>query len=351
MYLKDRFEKLFKLVPKQIDAVLIMEGNVDKNFLYLTDAKNGVFEGCSALLSRELELTVFTPKLEEEAIRASCREGEIITIESGKQFKEILEKKLNGKTIGLNFENLSVTLFEKVKKFGKPANIAESLHKARMIKDGEEVKRIETAQKSCLTAFQKAAGELQEGMTETHAAGILEFEMRKQGIAINSFPTITAFGENSSMPHYQSGEKELEKNDVALFDFGGIFENYCSDATRTLLLGKPREEIVEMKAVVEEAKQTAFELVKPGVKASEVDKVAREVIDKTKFKGTFIHSLGHSVGLDVHDGTMGLSPGGDFELKEGMVLTIEPGVYVPKVGGYRSEDIIVVTKKGAKWLY
>ena len=167
--------------------------------------------------------------------------------------------------------------------------------------------------------------------------------MMKLGAEETSFSSIVAFGENASMPHYSPGERKLRKNEFVLMDFGARYKRYCSDITRTVVYGKATDEMKEMYDVVLRAQTESMKLIKENVNGKDVDLAARKVIDESKFKGRFIHSLGHGVGMDVHDHPA-LASTYDFPLKENMVVTNEPGVYIPKVGGVRIEDDVIVKK-------
>ncbi len=167
----------------------------------------------------------------------------------------------------------------------------------------------------------------------------------KNGAQDNAFTPIIAFGENSAEPHYFSGSRKLKKGDIVLMDFGARYKKYNSDMTRTYIFGRANEKTKRMYEVVLEAQRVGIESIKSGVKGSDVDKKAREYIDSTEFKGLLIHSLGHGVGLAVHDHPA-LSPNSNLVLENGMVVTVEPGVYVRGFGGVRIEDDVLVKGNG-----
>ncbi|EQB72004.1 MAG: hypothetical protein AMDU1_APLC00014G0016 [Thermoplasmatales archaeon A-plasma] len=182
-------------------------------------------------------------------------------------------------------------------------------------------------------------------MTESEVSALIAYEMMKLGASEPSFSTIVAFGENASMPHYSPGDRKLKKNDFVLIDFGARYRRYCSDITRTVVFGHASPDQREMYDVVFRAQDESMKTIKENVNGKDVDAVARKIIDSTKFKGRFIHSLGHGLGMDVHDHPA-LSSNYDFPLKANMVVTVEPGVYVPRVGGVRIEDDVIVKKDG-----
>jgi Xaa-Pro dipeptidase len=178
-------------------------------------------------------------------------------------------------------------------------------------------------------------------------AAEINYLIQKEG-ASPAFDTIVAFGKNSSQPHYLTGNEKLEEGDIALMDFGACYKRYRSDVTRTFIYGED-EEKKEMYDTVAKAQKIGIEMMKEGMMTVDIYKTAKEFIDKTKFKGKFIHALGHSIGLEVHDGgSIALSS--EIELKEGMIFTVEPGIYVPRAGGVRIEDDVLVKKGRAEIL-
>ena len=173
--------------------------------------------------------------------------------------------------------------------------------------------------------------------------------MRRLGGTGNAFDTIAAFGPYSAEPHHTPCDYRLKRGDAALFDFGSRFGRYCSDLTRTIFLGEPVEKLKRAYEIVLNAQEAGIERIRPGAKASEVDAAARELIDSTEFKGLFIHSFGHGIGMDVHQ-NIHVSPRSEHVLEEGNVISAEPGIYIPGVGGIRIEDTILVTKDGCRRL-
>src|SRR6266568_2547322 len=161
--------------------------------------------------------------------------------------------------------------------------------------------------------------------------------------------TIVGSGPNGAEPHYTAGPRKIQGGDMIVIDFGAMYRMYCSDITRTVVVGKASEEQKLMHDTVARAQAAAFTRMKPGARGKSVDAAARALIDGTKYKGRFIHGLGHSIGLAVHDGA-GLHPASEVILKPNMVFTDEPGVYVPGFGGVRIEDDVLVTRQGPKYL-
>ncbi len=171
----------------------------------------------------------------------------------------------------------------------------------------------------------------------------MAFEMQKNGGGGVSFDSIVAFGKNSAEPHYSAGQAKLRKGQFVLCDYGTKYRRYCSDITRTLVYGKASKQQKRMYEVVLQALEMGTEMCTPEHTGAEVNSKVTEFIDSTEFKGRFIHSLGHSLGLAVHDGP-GLSRAYTKKLEPGMVLTVEPGIYIPGLGGVRIEDDVLITR-------
>jgi Xaa-Pro aminopeptidase len=173
--------------------------------------------------------------------------------------------------------------------------------------------------------------------------------MKKQGASDLSFTSIVASGVRSSMPHGVASDKRIKESEFLTLDFGCVYNGYCSDMTRTLVIGEPTEEMINIYNTVKEAQQLALVEIAPGIKCSEVDKIARDYITSKGYGKYFGHGLGHGVGCEIHEAPR-LSPKSEATLQSGMVVTDEPGVYVPEFGGVRIEDLILVTEDGYKVL-
>lgn len=216
----------------------------------------------------------------------------------------------------------------------------------RKIKDATEIGLIRDAIQVAQGAFNALRKQIKVGQTENYLAGLLEFEMRQRGASNSSFETIVAAGANSSLPHYRPGQVLVRNNQPLLIDWGARFKGYCSDLTRTLLIGRVSPKLKKAYNVVLEAQLAAIEQMKPGVTTRQVDQVARKLIDKSGFKNKFGHGLGHGIGRDIHEQPVMRKVGGDEELRPGMIVTVEPGVYLPGLGGVRIEDDVLITDSG-----
>lgn len=219
----------------------------------------------------------------------------------------------------------------------------------RVIKDASELAQMEKAAALGCSLFESLLPRMESGMTEAALAAELEYQARRQGAEGMSFETIVASGVRSAMPHGRATEARLPRKGFVTLDFGVILKGYCSDMTRTVHLGPAqREERVAYEAVLE-AQQAAVNIVRPGVTCGAVDEAARSVLRKAGLGKYFSHSTGHGVGLEIHEQPR-IAAGQETPLAAGMVITIEPGVYLPGRFGIRIEDMVAVTEKGHRVL-
>lgn len=226
--------------------------------------------------------------------------------------------------------------------------IENPIQTLREVKDREEISLLRQAAQLDVKGFEFVCSLLEEGISEVEIATELEIFWKKQGGRKVSFDPIIAFGNNSSMPHYRSGTTKLEYGMSVLIDIGVTLNHYQSDLTRVVFFGPPNEKMTEIYAIVEEAQQRALSLCRPGVSVGELDSAARSYIAEKGYGDAFLHSLGHGIGLDTHEPPIlrNKPPFQEKLLKEGFVITIEPGIYLPGVGGVRLEDTIAITATG-----
>lgn len=260
-----------------------------------------------------------------------------------------LVKKLKSvRTVAVE-DSVSMADYEQLKKtvktrFRTAAGIIETV---RSIKDQSEIATIRSAAAISAKALAQTLPYIKPGVTESELAGMLDFQIRKLG-ASNSFETIVAFGPNGSRPHHQPGKRKLRKKDAVLIDFGARYKGYCSDITRCFVIGGITAFYKKVYDVVEQAQAVAIKTIRAGVKITQVDAAAREVIDKAGLP-VYGHGTGHGFGLQIHEDPF-LKPDGKGKLKAGQVITIEPGIYIPGKLGIRIEDDILVTETGHKIL-
>ncbi len=250
--------------------------------------------------------------------------------------------------VGIQTEHLTVQLHQALAKEVGPRKlkpITNWLIEQRAIKDATELRHIRRAIRIQQDAFEQLRTEIKTGMTEQQVTARLEFLMRDAGGEGPSFPTIVAAGTNSSLPHAIPGAAKIKRGEPILIDFGTVVGGYCSDLTRVIHRGPLKRDLREVYRVVLEAQQAAIRIIKPGVKLKDVDKVARKIIDEAGYGDRFGHGLGHGIGLDIHE-LPTLSGRSKGTLQPGHVVTVEPGIYLPGVGGVRIEDDVLVTKTG-----
>ncbi|MEM3851465.1 MAG: aminopeptidase P family protein [Methanomassiliicoccales archaeon] len=341
------------MLDGKVDAVVVANGSdtmLDHNFKYFVNAKSGIFEGSIAIL-KPSGVDVLTTPLETEALGGT--EVSVSVWKNMEELKGLLKKKLSRiKRVGYNGSAINWSMYSFVRKQfnGKMVDCSSELRKCRAVKDKEEIRNIKEACRIVSTAADMIPTLLKEGMTERELAKQLTIAMYNEGGDGNSFSPIVSFGKTSAIPHYSPGAVKLRKGHFVLTDFGCRYASYCSDLTRTCFFGSANGRQKEMYETVLQAQTEAIESIRAGAVEEDVDAVARKVIDGSRFKGRFIHSLGHGLGLQVHDGDPALSRGRKNKLEEGMVVTVEPGVYVPGFGGVRIEDDVVVTSRGARVL-
>jgi len=215
----------------------------------------------------------------------------------------------------------------------------------RAVKDAGEVENIKRAVAIQQEAFTALLSYIKPGMTELQAAAYLEYQMMDRGAEGPSFQSIIGAGANASLPHYRPGLAKIEKNNIVLVDWGAKFNGYHSDMTRTIALGKMPAKIQEVYKIVHEAQQAAIDAIAPGKCGKDIDSIARDIINKAGYEKQYQHGLGHGIGLQIHESPR-FGQTAEVELKPGHVMTVEPGIYLPGIGGVRLEDDVLITAKG-----
>ena len=225
--------------------------------------------------------------------------------------------------------------------------VGEPVEHLRWVKDEEERALLREAQACTDRAFEDILERLAIGMTERQVALELEHALRRAGADGLSFESIVAFGEQAAEPHHQPTHRVLEEGDVIKMDFAGLYGGYHADMTRTIAFGSPPAELRKIHDVVREAQQAAIDAVRAGVTSGAIDATARGVVERAGYGDYFTHGLGHGVGLDIHEGPY-FRRNGDEVIPAGAVMTVEPGVYVPGLGGVRIEDMVEVGEDGCR---
>lgn len=223
--------------------------------------------------------------------------------------------------------------------------VSDELSEYRKVKSEEECKKIKRAEQIGDMAFEHILKIIRPQITERDVMVELEYFMKKNGASKLSFDTIVATGKRSALPHADVTDEVIKTGDFLLMDYGCVYEGYCSDMTRTVAIGYADDKMKNIYDTVLKAQQNALSHIKEGVPNKSIDEKAREVIAKAGYKEHFGHSLGHGVGLEIHE-LPNLSPKSQDILKSGNVVTVEPGIYIENYGGVRIEDLVLVTENG-----
>jgi len=288
------------------------------------------------------------------AIARKCSPLEV-HLKEGENLKNYLKQK-KVDFIAVDSSKMSVDAFEQKKKEFleiRWVTIPYLTRALRSIKDPEELAKLRRSAHLTKQAFIFAKQALKEGVSELEIAWKFESFCREHGASRMAFEPIVAFGDHCAFPHHHSTNRKFRHKEGVLFDVGCVIDSYASDMTRTVIPMDAPEKIQRIGEIVKQAQAAACNLCKPGIKVKELDEAAREVLRKGGLEEYFTHSLGHGIGLETHEFPRLTSKGmeGETVLQEGMVITIEPGLYLPEIGGARHEDTVIVTKDGMENLY
>jgi Xaa-Pro aminopeptidase len=346
-----------KLIALEVDTFMV---SIDANRHYLSGfhAEDGQFdETAGVLLITADALLLATDPRYVEAARREAPDFEVVCYRKGliKALPEIL-KRLETRRLGFESRRLShQQALQMASQIGEGQlnielvpleNLVEPI---RAVKSEDEVDKTRKALAIAEDAFEAVRPRIRPGITEKALAWELEKEIRSHGAEALSFPSIVAAGPNSALPHAVPTDRPVEAGAPLLFDWGARLDGYCSDTSRTVVVGTPDERFRPIFEAVLTAMQKAIAVIKPGVNGKDVDAVAREHIKQAGYDGLFTHSLGHGTGLMVHEGPR-LSHLKDEVLAAGMIVTVEPGIYLSEWGGVRLENQVVVRADGAEVL-
>ncbi|OHP66037.1 metallopeptidase [Staphylococcus sp. HMSC062A01] len=340
-----KIEKITKqLQHEQADAAWI---TTPLNVFYFTGYRSEPHERLFALLiTANGDQTLYCPKMEVEEVKNSPFEGKIIGYLDTENPFEIDPSSFN--KLLIESEHLTVKRQrELTQNFGVQhyGDIDQTIKELRNIKNESEIENIREAAKLSDKCIEIGTEFLKVGVTEREVVNHIENEIKKFGVSEMSFDTMVLFGDHAASPHGTPGERKLVKDEYVLFDLGVIYNHYCSDMTRTVKFGTPSEEAQTIYNIVLEAETNAIEAIKAGVPLQDIDKIARDIISDAGYGDYFPHRLGHGLGLEEHE-YQDVSSTNSNLLEAGMVITIEPGIYVPNVAGVRIEDDILVTENG-----
>ncbi len=258
-------------------------------------------------------------------------------------------------TLGIEDESLTLALYRKLQRqisetqdvHVEFVELGKKISKLRQIKTSKEQEILRQAEAIGDRAYAKTLPHLKSGITEKQVAAWLEFYMKEEGAEGFSFETIAASGLHSAMPHAVPTDKVLREGDFLTMDFGCVYQGYCSDMTRTIVIGQADARQREIYETVLRAQETALQGIRAGMTGKEIDALARDVIAEAGYGKYFGHALGHSVGLEIHE-SPNFSTKEETVIQPGMVITVEPGIYIEGVGGVRIEDVVIITEDGCE---
>ncbi|MCP8967445.1 M24 family metallopeptidase [Ectobacillus ponti] len=305
----------------------------------------------------EHEPILVCPKMEEGQARSAGWGYEIIgysdTDNPWALIAASLQKRgVQGEYIAIEKEHLNVERYENIRALFPQASFTAAeakLHELRMLKDEKELAILRQAAYMADLAIEIGVSQIAEGKTELDVLASIEYELKKQGIQKMSFDTMVLTGANSALPHGTPGTNRIKHGDFVLFDLGVIIDGYCSDITRTVAFGAVTEEQKRIYNTVLAGQLQAVQACKPGTPLDAIDRAARSLIEENGFGQYFPHRLGHGLGISVHE-YPSVTDANTTPLQAGMVFTIEPGIYVPGVGGVRIEDDVYITETGVELL-
>ncbi len=260
-----------------------------------------------------------------------------------------LIQKLGLKRVGFDASKEHYTSGTQFRKHGL-VEVDSIITALRAAKDAQELKHLRAANRLAYLTYEYIKPRIKTGMTEGEVAAEMEYFMRKHGAKCTSFFTIVAFGESTADPHYETGTRKLQKEDAVLLDFGCVVNGYCSDMTRSWWHGKKAPaEYTKIWKIVDTARKQGIQAAKIGVPCKQVDGTCRRLIERAGYGEYFTHGTGHGVGIEIHENPYN-NQTSSYVLKEGNIVTVEPGIYLPGKFGVRLEDTVAITKAGAKIL-
>ncbi len=339
-----RLERLFEELPADIDSVLITS---DVNRRYFTGMKSSAG---TLLAFRDNAYLIIDFRYIEKA-RSIVKDAQVI--EQKRLFHQIKQLLAEHDVNNMAIESAAMTVSQLTlyRKSLPDIDIiyndalSNAVSALRTIKDENELKCIKKAQEIAERAFEHILEFIKPGVTEREIALELDHEMFLRGAEALSFDTIALSGANTSMPHGVPSDKEVREREFVLMDFGAVYNGYHSDMTRTICVGEPSEEMKRVYNVVLEAQQACLEKARAGMTGAELDHIAREIINDAGYEGCFGHSLGHGVGMEIHERPVAASSNNEI-LRAGEVVTVEPGIYLAGKFGVRIEDFVILTENG-----
>lgn len=327
------------------------------NVFYFSGFKSEPHERLlGVMVFKDAEPFLICPKMEMPDAVAAGWTFDVVGHEDTENAWDVVAKNVAARnvafdTLAIEKSHLTVERLEAIQERYEQLNfvsIDEKINALRISKDEVELEKLRKAAQLADYAIQVGCDAIAEGVTEMEILNTIESAIKAKGYAM-SFETMVLAGEKAASPHGTPGNRKIKKGDLILFDLGVIYEGYCSDITRTVAFGQPNDKQIEIYNAVRRANEAAIEAVKPGVRAMDLDKIARDVITDAGYGQYFTHRLGHGLGISVHE-FPSINGANEFVLNEGTVFTIEPGIYKTDIAGVRIEDDVVVTNDGVEVL-
>lgn len=337
---------------EEIDLVYIDEPNI---VAYFTGFESDPHERIVAYIVSQNDQFLFVPSLEKNEALKRSNVANVYSYSDEENPWLIIQEKANGiapgiKKVSIDQQSLTVERYLKLQEYFGTKNftdIGAMIEQMRLTKTEDEIAHMIKAGELADEAFEIGISMLKEGITEQEVAATIDMEMKKRGVSEMSFSTLVLFGDHAASPHGNPGSRQLKAGEFVLFDLGVIYNGYASDATRTVAFGDVSAKDMEIYQIVLSAQEAAQQVAKPGVRAGDLDKIARKVITDAGYGEYFNHRLGHGIGKTAHE-FPSIHGDNDTILQTGMCFSIEPGVYIADELGVRIEDCIYLTEDGCE---
>ncbi|MCW3980047.1 MAG: Xaa-Pro peptidase family protein [Candidatus Bathyarchaeota archaeon] len=345
--MRNRIEGLQENIAERFDGYLVTS---EINMLYFS----GFLGAAAMLIPRGDKAVLYIRNVNYEAAKTMARNCSVNLVEQGEDpFEKVAEQVREQKLRKLGFDTMPYQTHQQLSRILKKAVKlepgSEFVWRLRRVKDNDEVENIRKAAELTLEGMQTACEIIKPGLREPEICTEIEYTMRKHGSHGVAFDTIVASGPHSVYPHGGSVGRKLQNGEFVIVDIGAKYNNYRADMSRTFVAGRATQKQERLYSIVEKAQAAAFNELADGIKASKIDAVARNVIRKAGYERSFVHGLGHGVGLEIHEQPV-LNPSSKDVLRARNVVTDEPGVYIASLGGVRIEDTVLVNKTSAERL-
>lgn len=341
-----KFDKLFNVLPEGIDAAIITD---DLNRRYFTGMRSSAG---TVIAFKDKAYLIIDFRYIEKATKTVKDAEVILQAKLFEQLNELLDRH-GAKTVAIESDTMTVTMLSMYKERITSAEVistrelSEAISKLRIVKTRDEIEKMIKAQRIAEAAFEDVLNFIRPGVTEREIGLHLDYYMLNHGAEALSFDTIALTGANTSLPHGVPGDTVVENNSFVLMDYGAVYDGYHSDMTRTVCVGTPTDKMATVYDTVLKAQLDAIAAIKAGVVGSDIDKIARDVITNAGYGDKFGHSLGHGVGIEIHEAP-NAAPSSTHIFEENMIVTVEPGIYLPDEFGVRIEDFVVVKPDGCE---